>query len=150
MTVSGGLHRDAICQHRGAAGGLKGDLGLRQFRAGVDAQRLCLGAEDGGGRQPIGHRKTGQVGQVVFTGGIVVADLCQKPQHRGRITRHQAGIEDGDGALGLGRILGLDDAQKLVAIHDEPPIAAGIGGVEPQHDDIVMRARGLHRGKGFL
>ncbi len=118
--------RHAIRQRHGPRAGLKRGLGIGKLGAGVDAQRFGLVAAHHGGAQATGAGQIDDIGQVVFPGGIVVAQSGhQLHQHR-CLGGHHAGIAQGDGALGIGRVLELDDSRQLIALDQKPPVAGRI------------------------
>ena len=127
---------DAVLQRLGALAGLERGLGLSQFGAGVDAQRLGFVAGDDRGPAALRTGQSDHVGQVVFAGRVVVAQPPDQIPQQARIRRHHAGIAQRDLAgCGVG-VLEFHDPVQIVALDHQPAIAAGIGGLEPQHHHV--------------
>ena len=144
-----GHQRHAVVQRLGAGAGLKGGLGLRQLRTGVDAKGLGLGADHQTGRQAARAGQFHDVGQVVFAGGIGIADLRDKVEQQCCIGADHAGIAEGYRAHLVRGILVFDDPFQCLAIRDQATVAARIGGMKAQHHDRVARAGIEHRLQGF-
>ena len=67
--------RDAEVQQLRPRTGLKDRIRGGQIGAGIDAERLVLGTGYSRHRKPVRTGQFHQIGQVIFTRGIVVADL---------------------------------------------------------------------------
>ena len=70
----GGKHRNTVFQGLDAFSVLKQRLGTGQFRTGVNAHRFGLVTFYGTGFMALGARRGDNIGQVIFTTGIVIAD----------------------------------------------------------------------------
>ncbi len=68
----GGGQGDAVLERLGPGAGLEDRLGRGEADAGVDAERLLLGAGLGGGGEAARAGNRDNVGQVVFAGRVVV------------------------------------------------------------------------------
>ena len=137
--------RDAVVQRLGPHPALKRLLGGGQFGAGVDAQRLGLVAAHHADAVALLSGNGDNVGQVEFPCRILAADRVDKFEKCKSVGADDARITQRDGAFRRGRILEFDDPFQAVALHHQPPVAPGVGCLEPQHDDRVARAGLEHR-----
>ena len=134
QTVAGVGQRGAVRHRLGAGAGLEGGLGGGEIGAGVDAERLGLGAGDRRRRQPAGAGQRHDVGQVVFALGVVVADRGEQLEERRGVGGHQPGIAEPDRPLVRRRVARLDDRREPAAVVEhQPAVAAGVGGLEAEH-----------------
>ena len=94
-----GLQCHAICQHFGAARGLERPLGHSQFSARIDPHRFGRVTAHNRGGQPARTGDFDDIGQVVFTGGIVVLDGRNQIKQRRGICRDNTTVTKGYGAF---------------------------------------------------
>ena len=126
-TVSGAV-RLAPCFHRRAAQPvLHQCLGRGEIGAGVDAGQILDRQFDHAAAQPAAARDPDDVGQVELALGVVAVERRQEIRGGARGERHDAAIDQADGALFRGRVGRLDDAfERTVSGQHEPSVGAGI------------------------
>ncbi len=111
---------------------LEHELQLDEIGAVVDAGQLGrpvgiprLGHEDG--RMALGGRNLDKTGQIQLAGRCRGRDALEGVAQPGHVKRVQAGVDQPDVALVLGRVLELDDALQAVVVADQhPAVLSGI------------------------
>ena len=104
--------RRAVLHCRAPGTRLESSLGGGEIGAGVDAERLGLGAADGRRGEPPRTGERHHVGQIVLALGVVGAHLRKQREEQPRIRRHQPRVAQPDRAL-IGRCVPrLDDGSK--------------------------------------
>ena len=145
----GGGQGDAVVQRLGAGAGLKGGLGRGQLRPGVDAQGFGFGAGDIADRQALGAGQFDDVGQIVFAGGVVVADLRDQPNRVWASAQTTPELHRVIARSASVASLYSTMRNKLIAIDDQAAIAAGIGGRKPRTTTAwTARASSMLQGFG--
>ena len=77
------------------------------------------------------------VGQVVLALGVVVGQARQPGRQQARGHGHDAAVDLGDGALGLARILVLDDARyAAIGCAQDAAVASGVGQLDGQQRQL--------------
>ena len=134
-------------RHGGAAiAALEDRLHLSQLRAVVDAQHLLQRAYAVRHAQAFADGEAHQIGQVVFALGVGGADLRQRPPQVAVVAGDDAGVDERQRTLfGRGVRLLPDGGEIAAGVEDEPPVAAGVGGVEAERRQ--RRARRDGRGE---
>jgi hypothetical protein len=75
------------------------------------------------------------VGQVIFTLGVVVVDFRQHLERACAVQRHHAGTAEIDGELLRVGVPGFDDAvERAVVADDHAPVGMGAARAEAEHD----------------
>ena len=132
-----GNHRHTGHHHLVSAALLPDSLDHRQLGAVVAAGQFRFRCLDGNRLASPGADDLNDIGQVIFTLGIGIADLAEQFQRLGAIDCHQAAVAIGDLLFVLGRILLLADRHKRAVVDEQPAVTGGIGGLKADDDDIV-------------
>ena len=104
-----------------------------ELDAVVDALHLVLGGGAMHGLETALAGAGDDVGQVIFLLGVLIADRVEQFERTRAVERHQAGVAERRGALGLAGVLVLADRHELAAgAGEEPAVAVRIGGLEAQ------------------
>ena len=152
-----GLQEDGMGRLQGGApvhGGaaepvLHGGLGLGQLGAGVDAAQLGLGRLDGDDAGALGPGEGDAIGQVVFALGGAGLHGAEPAQEVRGVGAEDAGVAEGDGALGVGGVGPLDDAvHAAVRAGDDAAVAAGVGGAHGEQGEAGAPAGGGEAAQG--
>jgi hypothetical protein len=81
-----------------------------------------------------------RVGQIELALGIAIVDLLEHRQRDAAIEGHGAGVAQRNGALGLFRVLVLDNGDELAVLHHQASVAVRIGRPEAEHCDRRLAA----------
>ena len=100
---SSGFHR------RAAQAALHERLGLGELGAGVDAEQLLGEKLDGSAIEPIAARDMYDIRQIEFTLCVIAVESVHEIAEVTRLDRHDAAIDERNGALLRRGVRGLDD-----------------------------------------
>jgi hypothetical protein len=115
----------------------------RSFGAVVAAGHLDLRGIDGGDAPTKRTGDLNEIGQIIFTLGIGVADALEKIERLAAVDRHQPAVAPSDGALGVGRVLFLTNGDEFTVLDEQAPIAGRTVGMEADDDDITTIGKTL-------
>ncbi len=149
MHCLGGDERHAILKRLGPHPSLQPRFGGHELGAGVDAEGLGLVADDHARRKAAVAGEAHHIGQVVFAGGVGIADRVDQRKERGGIGGQNARIAKLDRPFRRACILELDNPLQPVAFRDKPPIAARVGGLKAQNHHVMRGAGGGKRLERF-
>ena len=127
----------ALVHRPHAPGRLPARLGPCKFSAAVDPGHLvCAGFNH---HHPVAPRNRigGNIGEVIFTLRVVVANGFEQRPHVVRMGDDQARIAQVTGALGVIRVLVFDHfADCTVTVRNDPAIGERIGWTEAEHRNL--------------
>ncbi len=125
------------------------DFDAREFGTGIDARDMVGRRFNDAADTAIGFRQHHDVGQIIFTRGIVVANAGKKRPQIGAAHGHQAAVAQAHGAFCLAGVLVFDHLfDAAIAVGNHAAISGGIIGAETKHDGgrrIGCRERIQHR-----
>ena len=109
----------------------------------VDAEQLFFLCFDDANFHGGGARHTGDVGEIVFVLGVVVAELCEQLEQHLRVGDERAGVAKVDREFVLAGVAVFDVLhERAGAIGDDAAITRRIVGIERQHHDVRSQRRG--------
>src|SRR4029077_2012372 len=117
-------HGHALAHGAGPGARLENGFRHGQLFARIDAHRLLRRTDDGQRHEARAAGMGNGIGQVVFLGGIVVADTPDEVDEGGDTEGHGARIAQALGTLGRGRLLVLTDGGDApTGIEDQAAVA---------------------------